>query len=66
MHTSASLLDRTTGLRSDVLDLLETASHERPKTGDSAGLVTHLQQVANDLGAAERMLLREPQHLAAA
>lgn len=59
MSNPATLLDRTTHLRTDVLDLLESAAHERPKTADSARLVSHLQGVANDLGSAERMLLAD-------
>lgn len=54
------LLDRTTDLRTDALDLLEDAAGERSLTRDSAVLVTHLQHVANDLGAAERTLLHLP------
>ncbi|MFL5843475.1 MAG: hypothetical protein ACJ762_02200 [Solirubrobacteraceae bacterium] len=52
MPISLSLLDRTADLRTDVLALLESAATE-----NSAGLVTRLQHVANDLGAAERMLI---------
>jgi hypothetical protein len=66
MHSSATLLGRTADLRTNVLDLLEAVSRDGAATAGSARLVTHLQHVANDLGAAERMLLQKPaQRLAA-
>jgi hypothetical protein len=59
MSNPVTLLARTTRLRTNVLDLLELAAHERPRTADGARLVSRLQHVANDLGSAERMLLAD-------
>ncbi|MCW2968774.1 MAG: hypothetical protein JWM71_2546 [Solirubrobacteraceae bacterium] len=51
------LLRLATALRTDALDLLETACDQTTPSGAGTMLIDHLQHVGNDLGSVERLLI---------